>query len=79
MKWVVSLWRTSKWDKHKLLQDKKIKKKEEMNRKYLLAGATYSTLLEVRRPRVGLTSEDGLTDYTLFLITWRIYKDTKVK
>ena len=50
-----------------------------MNRKYLLAEATQSTLLGVRRSRVGLTSEDSLTDYIVFLITWRIYKDTKVK
>ena len=56
-----------------------------MNRKYLLAEATQSTLLGVRRSRVGLTSEDNLTsedsltDYIVFLITWRIYKDTKVK
>lgn len=48
------------------------------NRKYLLVGATWSTLFGARKSRVGLAFGDWLAKYTAFLVRQSIYRTLKL-
>lgn len=56
----------------------KNKNKEEPNGKYLI-GWSHIVNPDVRRPRVDLISGDWQTEYTVFLVRGRIYKNTNAK
>ena len=56
----------------------KIKNKKETIRKYLIGWSHIANLVWVRKPRVCLVFGGWLTECTVFLVKWSIYRDMKV-